>query len=152
MPDPAATSSSTWPVPSFSFQVNWGGRLKIAFQQVSGLDPETPAIKFRRGDAHSASPIKLPGLAQTGRVTMKRGLCLNDQAFRNWITQIGAKLATRTNVVVQLLDQNGRPTTTWTLANAWPTNLSAPTLKSEGNEVAIESLDVAYETLTVETP
>ena len=55
----------------------------------------------------------------------------------------------RTMVVIQLLDEKGNPTMTWTLNNAWPTKITAPTLKSDGNEIAIESIEVAYETLTI---
>ena len=38
---------------------------------------------------------------------------------------------------------------TWTLTNAWPTKVTGTDLKSDGSEVAIESLEIAYETLTV---
>ena len=39
---------------------------------------------------------------------------------------------------------NGRP-----LNNALPGKLTAPDLKATGNEVYIESIDIAFETLTV---
>jgi phage tail-like protein len=38
---------------------------------------------------------------------------------------------------------------TWTLNNAWVTKISSPTMKSDGNEVAIESIEVAHEGLTI---
>jgi phage tail-like protein len=39
----------------------------------------------------------------------------------------------------------------WTLANAWPTKITSTELKSEGNEVAVESIEIAHEGLTVAT-
>lgn len=41
---------------------------------------------------------------------------------------------------------------TWTLANAFATKLVVPTFKSDGNEIAVESLELADESLTVATP
>jgi phage tail-like protein len=40
----------------------------------------------------------------------------------------------------------------WTLNNAWPTKITGTNLKSEGNEVAVESIELAFETLTVSAP
>ena len=55
----------------------------------------------------------------------------------------------RCTIVVNLMDQTGTPQYMWTLNNAWPTKFSGTDLKSDGNEVAIESIEIAYETLTV---
>ena len=38
----------------------------------------------------------------------------------------------------------------WTLTNAWPTKITATDLKSEGNEVAVETLELAHEGLKIE--
>lgn len=55
----------------------------------------------------------------------------------------------RTTVVIKLFDESGTPTMTWTLNNAWPTKITGTDLKSDGNEAAIETLELAYETLTI---
>ena len=55
-------------------------------------------------------------------------------------------------MVVNLLDETGNPKMVWTLNNAFPTKVTGTDLKSEGNEVAVESIDIAYETLQVTTP
>ena len=55
-------------------------------------------------------------------------------------------------VAVALLcfaDEKGAAKMTWTLNNAWPTKITGTDLKSEGNEVAVESIEIAYETLVV---
>jgi phage tail-like protein len=39
---------------------------------------------------------------------------------------------------------------TWTLNNAWPTKITPTDMKSDGNEAAIESIEIAYETIKVE--
>ncbi len=55
----------------------------------------------------------------------------------------------RRAVIINLLDETGAPKMVWTLNNAWPTKITCTDLKSEGNEVAIESVEFADETLTV---
>ena len=41
------------------------------------------------------------------------------------------------------------PRMIWTLNNAFPTKLTGTDMKSDGNEVAVESIEIAYETLKV---
>jgi len=48
-----------------------------------------------------------------------------------------------------LCDEAGKATMSWTLANAWPTKITGTDLKSDGNEVAVETLEVAHEGLTI---
>ena len=55
----------------------------------------------------------------------------------------------RSTVVVNLLDETGAPRMIWTLNNAFPTKLTGTDLKSDGNEVAVESIEIAYETMAV---
>jgi phage tail-like protein len=38
----------------------------------------------------------------------------------------------------------------WTLANAWPTKISSTDLKADGNEVAIETIEIAHEGITID--
>jgi phage tail-like protein len=44
---------------------------------------------------------------------------------------------------------NGGVTMQWTLRNAWPTKISSTDLKSDGNEVAVDTLEIAYEDLDI---
>ncbi len=38
---------------------------------------------------------------------------------------------------------------TWTLTNAWPIKVTSTDLKSDGNEVAVETIELAHEGLTI---
>ena len=37
----------------------------------------------------------------------------------------------------------------WTLVNVWPTKIYSPGLKSDANEVAIKTLELAHEGLAI---
>ena len=43
----------------------------------------------------------------------------------------------------------GAPTMVWTLANAWPTKITGTDLKSDGNEAAIETIEISHEGITI---
>ena len=147
-----STQNNVWPLPKFYFQVSVDGSAPSSFQEVSGLATGPTALGHRPGHGQPAAPAKPPGLAKVSNVTLKRGVVAQGSGLSTWLNQIKTNAGARRTVVIQLLDQSGRPTMTWTLANASPTKLSAPSLESEANEVAIESLEIAFETMTIAAP
>lgn len=141
---------SIWPVPRFYFKVSLGSQdTSVSFQEVSGLDTETQVIEYRHGDSKQFSTIKMPGIVKSGNVTMKKGIFVNDSNFWKWYDAIKTNTIKRETVVIQLLDEGGNPTMTWTLANAWPTKITGTDMKSDANEVAVETLELAHEGLTI---
>jgi len=140
---------SVWPLPKFYFQVKIGDT-EVAFQEVSGLDIEAQIIEYRHGNSKEFSTIKMPGIKKTGNVTLKKGVFVKDNAFWDWFNQIKMNTIERKTVVISLLDEGGSPTMVWTLNNAWPTKITGTDMKADGNEVAVETIEVAHEGLTIE--
>ena len=147
--DGSAQSTSVWPLPKFHFQVKWDSQV-MSFQEVSGLDIEAQPIEYRHGDSPEFSTVKMPGIKKCGNVTMKKGVFKSDNKFWDWFKQIKMNVIKRIPVTISLLDEEGKATMVWTLANAWPTKITGTDLKSDGNEVAIESMEIAHEGLTIE--
>jgi phage tail-like protein len=143
---------SNWPLPKFYFTVKLGDDTKVNFQECDGLDSETQVIEYRHGNSPIFYPIKMPGLGRVGNVTLRKGIFVNDSQFWDWYNEIKMNTIARRTVVISLLDETGTPKRTWTLNNAWPTKITGTDLKSEGNEVAVESVEIAYETLVVASP
>jgi len=146
--DGSKQSANVWPLPKFYFEVKWDKNV-MSFQEVSGLDVQSEEIKYRHGDNKVFSPIKMPGLVKVGNVTMKKGIFKADNKFWAWFNQIKMNTIKRVPVTISLLDEAGKPTMVWTLANAWPTKITGTDLKSEGNEVAVESIEIVHEGLTI---
>jgi phage tail-like protein len=147
--DKGDKQGSTWPLPKFYFSVQLGDDKDVKFSEVSGLESETKVIEYRHGDSNVFSPLKMPGLRSVGNVTMRKGIFVNDSKFWKWFSEIKMNIIARRTVVINLLDEGGSPKMVWTLHNAWPTKVTGTDLKSEGNEVAVESVEIAYETLEV---
>ena len=141
---------NVWPLPKFSFSVDITDVGTISFQEVSGLDIEAQIIEYRAGDAKLYSPLKMPGLMKSNNVTLKKGVFVKDNKFFDWFAQIQMNTIKRQSVTISLLDQEANPTMVWKLANAWPTKISATDLKADANEVAVETLEIAHEKLTIE--
>lgn len=140
---------SNWPLPKFYFSVDWGSTTNIPFQEVSGLEIEAQPIEYRHGNSPLFSTINMPGIIKNSHVTMKKGVFVNDNAFWDWYNKIKMNTIERQNVVIKLLDESGSPTMTWTLNNAWPSKISSTDLKSDANEVAIETIEISHEGLTI---
>ena len=146
--DGSAQSKETWPIPKFRFQVKWDSAV-MSFQEVSGLDAEAQIIEYRAGDNPAFAPLKMPGLKKFSNVTMKKGVFKSDNKFWDWFNEIKMNTVKRKPVTISLLDEGGSPTMVWTLANAWPTKITGTDLKSTGNEVAVETIVIAHEGLTI---
>lgn len=152
MPDnDGSKQGAPWPLPKFKFSVDWGSQQNIAFQEVSGLDAETQIIEYRDSNSPEYATVKMPGIAKYGNVTMKRGIFTADNLFWDWYSKITMNTIKRETVIIKLLDENNKAQVTWTLHNAWPTKITATDLKSDANEVAIDSIEIAHEKLTIET-
>lgn len=147
--DGSAQSATVWPLPKFYFEVKWDSEV-MSFQEISGLDIESQPIEYRHGDSPDHSVIKMPGIKKSGNITMKKGVFTGDNKFWDWFTEIQLNTIARIPVTISLLDEEGSPTMVWTLANAWPTKITGTDLKSEGNEVAIESIEIVHEGLTID--
>jgi len=141
---------AVWPLPKFYFKVTLGSQDNTtSFQEVSGLDTETQPIEYRHGDNKLFSTIKMPGISKSGNVTLKKGIFVNDNNFWKWYDAIKMNLIKRETVVIELLDETGGTTMSWTLSNAWPTKITGTDMKSDANEVAVETIELAHEGLTI---
>ncbi len=146
--DGSKQSESIWPLPKFRFEVDLGGNV-ASFQEVSGLDAETQIVEYRQGNSVEFSTIKMPGIKKYGNVTLKKGICRKDNKFWDWYDQIAMNTVKRGPITIALLDEAGAATMVWALANAWPTKITGTDLKSDGNEIAVETIEIAHEGITI---
>ena len=56
----------------------------------------------------------------------------------------------RKALTISLLDEAQNPTMVWKIQNAFPVKVTGTDLKAEGNEVAVESIEIAHEGFVIE--
>ena len=139
-----------YPLPKFHFVVEWGGS-KAGFTEVSGLDVETEAIEYRDGASPEFSKRKQPGLKKYANISLKRGTFATDNEFFDWWKSTALlQSVERRDVTISLLNEAHEPVVTWKVKNAWPLKVAPTDLKADGNEVAIETMELAHEGLVIE--
>ena len=138
-----------YPLLKLSFEADWGGT-QIGFTEISGLNLETAIVEYRHGASPDFNKIKMPGLKANGNITMKKGTFKTDNDAYNWFKTIQLNTVERRTITISLLDETGAPAVTWKVKNAFIAKLMSTDLKADGNEVAIETLEIAHEGLTIE--
>jgi phage tail-like protein len=141
---------SEYPLPGYHFQVDWGGS-RLGFTEVSGLDIEIQVIEYREGNSPQYTAMKMPGIPKYTNITLKRGIVAGDTDFFEWVKTIQLNKVERRDLTISLLNENHEPVMVWKAKNAFPVKLEGPALKASGNEVAIETLEVAHEGLIIES-
>jgi phage tail-like protein len=138
-----------YPQPKFHFQVEWGGA-RIGFTEASGLDVETEVIEYREGASPEYSKLKIPGMQKYPNVTLKRGVFKSDNEYFEWWNTVALNTVERRDVIVSLLNEAHEPVVVWKVKNAWPAKIASTDLKADGNEIAIESVELAHDGLTIQ--
>ena len=141
--------NNQWPLPAFYFSVDIADIGEIACKEVTGLDTETQMIEYRSGNSPDFSTRKMPGIKKVPNVTLKKGVFKGDNKFFEWYNSIKLNTVERKVVTIKLLDETGGPTMVWELSNAWPTKVTGVSLKSDGNEAAVEGIELAHEGLKI---
>jgi phage tail-like protein len=144
MPAPARRD----PYKNFRFVVDIDGN-RAGFTSVSGLAAEAQVIEYREGADGLTSTRKLPGRVEYPNVTLRRGLT-TDRFLWDWWKTILAGSVQRRSVLIILLDDDRNEVLRWSLNEAWIAKIEVSDLDAEGNEVAIESIELAHEGLELE--
>ena len=138
-----------YPIPKFHFQVEWGGA-KIGFTEVTGLEVSSEVIEYRDGASKEYHKIKMPGMQKFSNITLKRGTFKGDNDYYNWWNTVALNTIERRDVTISLLNEAHEPVVVWKIKNAWPVKVQSTDLKADGNEVAIETIELAHEGLTIQ--
>ncbi len=125
-----------------------GSAVKGSFSEASGLDTEIPAIEYRNG-SEGNTMRKSPGLVKYTNIVLKHGI-VGDLAFWNWVMEGVNGTVRRTEGSILLLDENKQEVMRWNFHRAWPCKHTGPTLNAKNNEIAMESLEICHEGLTVD--
>ena len=140
------------PFNGYNFWVEWDGIVHAGFRECSGLTATRAATTYREGTDKILAQRQLGGLNSFSNISLKRGITDNDELWK-WHKQItdGEPMEdNRKNVSIILSDDKGEEKLRWNLEKCWPTMWSGPDFNATSGEVAIESLELVHEGISVE--
>lgn len=128
--------------------------LQCSFQEVSGMEHSLETEDVIEG-GENRFVHQLPTRAKPRRLLLKRGLVERGSALMTWckeVLQWGLDQPVQlVNVKVQLMDERLCPLMSWTCENAYPVRWTINAFESQRNEVALEEIELAYQTLASPT-
>lgn len=131
------------------FSVDWGGA-NIGFMEVSGLGVELDVVPHRLGNAPDSAASLMPGQKLFPPVVLRRGIVAGDNDFFLWINSAGFNTVERRDVTIRLLNAQHDPVVVWKLKNAFPSRLDYGPLQAMGSDIAVETLTLVHEGLSVQ--
>jgi phage tail-like protein len=137
------------PYRGFNFILEIDNVPRGAFAEVGGLTAEGDGVDYREGSDLQPNVRKLVGLRKYTAITLKRGYT-QDKTLWQWYVNIANGQADRRNVTIILLNERREPVLRWQAENAWINKIEGPALKASGNEIAMESVELLHEGLTLE--
>lgn len=143
-----ATSDRNDPYSAFNFILEIDGIDAAGFSECSGLTMETDIIEYRNGD-EDITVRKLPGLKKFTNITLKRGFTQSKDLFEWRKTVMDGKTERKGGAII-LRDEALEEALRWTFREAWPNKWEGPSFNGKNNEVAIETMELAVEGLTLE--
>jgi phage tail-like protein len=137
------------PYLDFNFRVEIDDIAAAAFREAELPEGRIEAIAYRDGTDRTNAARLLSGRVEYGPLILRRGFA-GDASLFEWWRAVSQGSPDRRNVAVILLDEQGQEVARWVLRRAWPTKYSGPALNALGNEVAIETLELAHEGIELE--
>lgn len=138
-----ATGQVPDPHGNFNFLVEIDGITRAAFQEASGFDSTIDVIEHREG-GENTTLRKLPGLTKYSNIVLKWGLT-DDRELYDWHRETVLGNVERKNGSIVVLNRLGEEVARWNFVRAWPTKWDGPDFNAEGNDIAIETLELAHE-------
>ena len=153
----AANETVIYPFTAFNFAVEIdvpGVTTKVcnaAFSECDGLEM-TMEVKTIREGGNNGRQIRLTGPLSYGQLTLKRGMTATFDLW-TWFSMMLTNPALRANAEVVVFAVNGTiERARFILTRCVPIKLKAPALNAKDGIVAIEELQLAYESLTLKPP
>ena len=137
------------PYLNFNFLVQIDGDTVAGFREADLPEARIEVAAYREGNERSNTLRRLPGRVEYGPLVLRRGFD-GDRTLFQWWRDVADGSLDRRNVVIILRDQSGRDVARWAFRDALPTKYSGPSFRAQGNEVAIESIELAVESMELE--
>ena len=132
---------------NYRFMVEIEGIVNTGFAEAIIPESVSDVIEYREGNEQLWTR-KFPGLVKYGNLILKCEVTSSLVLFK-WrrMVEQGNMKAARKNMAIMLIDEDGNPVARWEFSEAWPCKYKAPDMNAKGNEVAIETFEIAFENM-----
>src|SRR6185437_3003296 len=152
-----STSAQPTPFSAFNFSVEiqvpglgGGSVCDAAFAECDGLEMSLDVKTIREG-SNNGRQIKLAGPFTFGQLTLKRGMTTSFDLW-DWFQMVAEDPTLRADGHVVLFGADGTEKARFNLSRCIPIKLKAPALNAKEGPIAIEEMQIAYESLAFERP
>lgn len=123
---------------------------EAAFSECDGMEMSLEPKTIREG-GRNYGPVHMAGPVSYGQLTLKRGMTATFDLWK-WFDLVAksghAEVRGRAEILVQSADRSGVDAT-FVLEGCLPVKLRAPALSGKDGMVAIEEMQLVYETLSL---
>ncbi|HEV8322985.1 MAG TPA: phage tail protein [Myxococcota bacterium] len=133
---------------NYAFAVEIKGVVQAHFASVTGLSSENECFDFQEGGVNEYTHKRM-GVAKQAPLMLKRGIAKGDIDFFKWRQTIREGKPVRHDGSVIMFDNKGQEVCRWNFVRAWPSKYEGPELNGTANDMAIESLELQHEGLSV---
>ncbi|MFI0607094.1 MAG: phage tail protein [Anaerolineae bacterium] len=139
-----ATGERVDPFRNFNFYVEINGITQAGFSECSTFSSNTDPIEYREGGMPK-HVRKLAGMTKFSNITLKWGMTKSRELY-DWYNDISNGKIERRDGSIVVVDIDGvTEVARWNFFDAWPIKWDSSAFTAKGNDVAIESLELACE-------
>ena len=148
-----AEIKNSYPLPAYNYKVVIDNT-EVGFSEVSGLNISYTTTTYKESlPERGNQPRKMIMPAQGGevKITLKKGV-VKDVSIRHlfdWIKEIQANNVVKKDVHVYLCDDEGNAIVSWTVRNAFPIYLEAPSFNANSHDAASETMQLTGDSVTI---
>ena len=135
---------SSYPLPAYNYKVIVDAET-LSFSEVSGLSINYEKVIYKHGLSYRMGTGIIRAQPNEITITLKRGVVAKRAYLYNWLNSNTVK-----DIFIDLCDEQGNAIIRWKVSKALPLKMEAPTFSAESNNIAIESVEVIAQDISIE--
>lgn len=136
------------PYGNYYFSLEIDGTEVAHFMECSGLKSSSQVFEIEEGGVNHKTH-KRPGQARWENIVLRYATTASTYLLQWRDAYLREQWSDRRSGTITLKDNAGEPIRSWSFINAWPVSWEGPQFNSGQSELAVETLELAHEGLTV---
>ncbi len=149
--DPNGLLAATDSVPSIvDLAIAAGGAFIAGFQECTGLETQLEVEEYKEGGLNDRVR-KFPSRVTWSNIVLKSGIGLTDGLW-NWHAAYANGNGKRCDGIIVLENDQHVPLKMWQFTRGLPVRYNGPSFNAKTSEVAIESIEIMHEGISLTSP